>query len=129
MIPVITTARLPIIDVRFTEPATDDEYVTYLAELARLSAAHQPHVVILDVGSSTMPQSQRKHQGIWLKVHEDVIAANCRGVAFISTSATQRFILSSVFLFSSMPTEYVVFKTPGDAETWARSRLSSSSAA
>jgi hypothetical protein len=123
MKPVIDVHRLPIIDVRFGTSADDAEYAAYLEQMTLVTQAHNPHVVVIDTGTSTMSPPQRKLQAMWLKQHEKLIAAHCRGVAFISTSAVQRFILSSVFLFTSMPTAYVVFKSAGEADAWARQRL------
>jgi hypothetical protein len=58
-----------------------------------------------------------------MRAHRDEMRAAGVGLAFVSSSAIFRFMLSSVFLIQRPPMPYVVVATLDEALAWAQLQL------
>lgn len=118
--------------VRFVDDPTDAEFARYLAEMANFTRDTPNHVVVVVPRSvGRMSSTQRQMQAAFFNEHRDIIERNCNGLAFVTASPVQRFIMSSVFLLSRLPCAYVTVASEADAISWAvqrtRPRMTASS--
>ena len=114
----------PIVIVRVSGVATDEEFTAYLDQLTEDIRTHDRLVHIYDARTSgRTPGTQRRMQAEWMAAHKDVLVQKSLGTAFVFSSAIQRFVLSSIFLISPIPGPYTIKGTVAEACAWGLEKL------
>ena len=84
----------------------------------------EPYVVIFDsrrAGRATAYMRKRNLE--WLRVNESLLAEHCVGLAMVLSSATLRFVMSTVMLVWRQPVPYEIVSDLNAAIVWGEERL------
>lgn len=91
----------PVVIVRFVRAPLDREFAEYIGFLRSLPKQTHRFGLILDLRQSPRPtMSERRQIGEWSHDHGEQFRERSVGTAFVTDSAAQRFILSSIMLIS-----------------------------
>jgi hypothetical protein len=121
---VFDRRRYPIVVATLDGKPSDDDITDYLEQLGALLRDKVRGVLVVDgTRAETSSREQRQRMGQWMRAHRDEMKAAGVGLAFVSSSAIFRFMLSSVFLIQRPPMPYVVVGTLDEALAWAQLQL------
>ncbi|NET36517.1 MAG: STAS/SEC14 domain-containing protein [Cyanothece sp. SIO1E1] len=122
---VIDTQQTPLITIRFTGHAANDEsFQQYLDDLEGLYEAQQPIFLIFNAEKAVLPKlKHQQQQAQWLKEKEDLMRAYCCGTAYVIQSAVIRWVLKAIFALQAQPVPYAIVDTQEAAEAWAEEQL------
>ncbi len=116
--------RLPRMELVFEGEVDDATFERYANELGRGIENGAPYVVLVDVTRAGPSRAkQRTMQAEILKKHEATIARQCKGVAYVASSALTRASLSVVMWLQRLPHPHVVVSTREEADRWLATRL------
>jgi hypothetical protein len=117
-------ALWPLLVVRFTGTATDDEFERYLHQMTVMLARRQPHAVIMDATAAHFtPTSHHRMQANWIRAHKTELAELSAGTAFVFSSRLFRVVISGVFMLQPPPSPYAIFGTLDEAVRWSAAQL------
>ncbi|MEW5850924.1 MAG: STAS/SEC14 domain-containing protein [Myxococcota bacterium] len=118
------TAQWPLAIVTLTGKPTDEQFAAYVRDLSALVKRPGPSAIVVDATQAPqLSPGQRESMGKAIKDHAEDLQLNVRGVAYVFSSALQRFVLSSIFLVGGFPTAHTVVSTREEALAWCRERI------
>ena len=127
MAPYATVDRsaFPLVVVTFTgAAATPENFQAYLEDLEKNYKPRAPFALVFDASQASIPGLHyQKKQAAWMKSHEELIRAYCRGVAYVLSNALLRPVLSLIFKLQAQPVPFRVWPDRAAGIAWAESRL------
>jgi hypothetical protein len=112
-----------VVVVKPPVPLTEQAFERMLGELVRHLRQAEPYGLVFDLTSAEMPSAlQRRKLSEHLRVNQEAIRQNVRGLAVVATSAALRGVTTAVFWVFPPPVEWRTFDLVEDAKRWAQSR-------
>ena len=120
----VQASDLPLVIVAFHGDVTMSESMAYTDKMDRLLAGGQKVGVITTTqGMGAVDRRVVEAQSAWFKRAAERLAKQMIGMGIVISSATSRFLLSSLFMATRLPMPYKVCDTEGEARTWLTQRF------
>jgi len=118
----VSTARWPLIHVRFVGHFDEPTFDTYLEQVSRAIASRPgPRVMLMDATECGYVSSYaRKRQAEWMRTHETSIRREMLGVAFAIRAPLVRGALTAILWLQPLSCPYAVVQD--EAAALARCR-------
>jgi len=121
---VMDRSTWPVVEVKFIDDATDDEFNRYLSALESLYEQDEPFGLLFDARDANyLPGKYRRRQAEWIADNETMIRDQLTGTAYVITSSILRGILRTIFSIQKQPVPYTVVGTMDEARDWLADRL------
>jgi hypothetical protein len=111
----------PLITVTFTgERETPENFQAYLNGLLENYDRQEPFSLVFDASQAATPNpTYQLKQAQWMKAHEALIKAHCRGVAYVVPNPILRQVLKLIFRLQANPVPFQVFSSLDQGKNWA----------
>ncbi|WP_291727651.1 hypothetical protein [Bernardetia sp.] len=108
----------PLIQIEFTGVnATDENFVAYLEEMAKLSEQPKRYISIVDTSKATyLSAKYRIMQGKYLEERKEKIAEKAIAAIFVAPSFLQRTVLKAIFIVKSYPSPVFIVASKEEAQ-------------
>jgi hypothetical protein len=104
--------------------ATDDDIERYVAAHDRYLARRELYAAVLDArGADQMSAAHRRRVAQWLTEHREELRRYHVALAFVSSSALIRGVLTAIYWLHPPPYPYKMFASLDEAKTWAREMI------
>jgi hypothetical protein len=106
----VSTARWPLIQVRFVGHFDEATFDTYLEDLTRAITTRQgPRVMLMDATHCGYVSSYaRKRQAEWMRAHDALTRSATLGIAFALTAPLVRGALTAILWLEPLSCPYAV---------------------